>query len=59
MQQAIYNSTRTRNTNNKAPTARTAGLARRMAVRWDLAGVLTLMGSSAAYGVFALVHLGL
>ena len=59
MQQAITNSTRIQNMDSKAPTARTAGLARRVAGRWDLAGVLTLMGSSAAYGVFALLHLGL
>lgn len=32
------------------------GLGRWIARHWDLAGVLTLMGSSAAYGVYALTH---
>ena len=35
------------------------GLVRRIARRWDLVGVLALMGSSAAYAVYALMHLGL
>ena len=63
MQQAIYNSingisSQATNTTT-APAAWRAGLARRIAQRWDLVGVLTLMGSSAAYGVYALAHLGL
>lgn len=44
-------------------TARTAshraGVARWIACRWDMVGVLALMGSSAAYGMAALAHLGL
>ena len=75
MQQAIYNTTHNsiKATHNSikatqktiltmtttAPAARPMGLARRMAGRWDMVGVLALMGSSAAYGVFALAHLGL
>lgn len=35
------------------------GLARGIARRWELAGVLALMASSAVYGAFALAHLGL
>ncbi len=34
-----------------------AGLVRWIAHRWDLVGALALLGSSAAYGVFALAHL--
>ena len=68
MHQAIYNTTHnsikaTQKTiltmTTTAPAARPMGLARRMAGRWDMVGVLALMGSSAAYGVFALAHLGL
>lgn len=62
MQQAIYNSTRTQNTNNTkatAPAARPVGLVRWAATRWEMVGVLALMGSSAAYGAFALAHAGL
>ncbi len=66
MQQSIYNSIngnsltiQATKTNETAPTTRRASLARRLAQRWDLVGVLALMGSSAAYGAFALVHLGL
>lgn len=36
-----------------------AGLARWVSQRWELVGVLALLGSSAAYGVYALTHLGL
>ena len=36
-----------------------AGFGRWLAHRWDLVGVLTLIGSSAAYGVYTLTHLGL
>lgn len=36
-----------------------AGLVRWIARRWDLVGVLALLGSSAAYGAYALTHLGL
>ena len=61
MQQAIYNSSIQTNaaatTGTSAPKA--AGLLRWVARRWDLVGVLTLIGSSAAYGVFALAHVGL
>lgn len=67
MQQAITNSIRIQNTNNKATTGRAAnanapkaaGLVRWAAARWEMVGVLALMGSSAAYGVFALAHVGL
>jgi len=67
MQQAITNSTRIQNTNNTMRTGRAANanalkaasLVRWAAARWELAGVLALMGSSAAYGVFALAHVGL
>jgi len=60
MQQAIYSSIRIQNTNTAGVCApKAAGLLRWVARKWDLVGVLALMGSSAAYGVFALVHLGL
>ncbi len=63
MQQAIYNNSingaRTQNTGLTTAAARPSGLARWVAGRWDLVGVLALMGSSAAYGAFALAHLGL
>ena len=67
MQQAIYNSINgigiSIQTNAAAKTGagapKATGLLRWAASRWDLVGVLTLMGSSAAYGVFALAHLGL
>ena len=36
-----------------------AGFVRWLAHRWDLVGVVALIGSSAAYGVYALAHLGL
>lgn len=32
--------------------------ARTLARRWDLVGVLSLMASSAAYGIYALAHTG-
>ena len=65
MQQAIYNSIRIQNTNNTVATGRAAnapksmGLVRWAAARWEMVGVLTLMGSCATYGVFALAHVGL
>ena len=64
MQQAIYNSSinSSRNTNStamKPVAARPSGLRRWAAARWEMVGVLALMGSSAAYGVFALAHVGL
>ena len=37
---------------------RVARLRRTLARRWDLLGVLSLMATSAAYGVYALAHLG-
>ncbi len=64
MQQALYNNTVS--ISNPAQTAdvtpagtatRGAGMVRWIVRRWDLVGVLALMGSSAAYGVFALAHL--
>ena len=36
-----------------------AGFGRWLAHQWDLVGVVALIGSSAAYGVYALTHLGL
>jgi len=67
MQQAITNSIRIQTTNKATKTGRAgnanapkaAGLVRWAAARWELVGVLTLMGSSAAYGAFALAHVGL
>ncbi len=65
MQQAIYNNIHINNSGRTASAATTgtaahgAGLGRWIARRWDLVGVLALMGSSAAYGAFALAHLGL
>ncbi len=74
MQQSIYNSVynsvngningsgitiQATKTNKTTPTTRRASLAQRVAQRWDLVGVLMLMGSSAVYGAFALAHVGL
>ena len=63
MQQAIYNTIRIQNTNQAAitspATSRAAVVRRWVARKWDLVGVLALMGSSAAYGIFALAHVGL
>ena len=66
MQQAIYNnnssisnSGRTASADTTETAAHGAEIVRWIARRWDLVGVLTLMGSSAAYGVFALAHVGL
>ena len=61
MQQAIYNSITIQT--NRTDTATTTGsrrtnLVRRIAQTWDLAGVLALMASGAAYGVYALAHVG-
>ena len=36
-----------------------AGFVQWLAHRWDMVGMAALMGSSAAYGVYALAHLGL
>ena len=63
MQQAIYNSISDSDRTASAATTMTAfqaaGLLRWVSRKWDLVGVLALMGSSAAYGVFALAHQGL
>jgi len=69
MQQAIYSSisnvsishsSRTANVAKTSVTASlTAGVLRWVSRKWDLVGVVALMGSSAAYGVFALAHVGL
>ena len=58
MQQIIYR-TAIQNTAARTATAtsRRTGLTQWIAQKWDLAGVLALMASSAAYGVFALSHL--
>ena len=39
------------------PAVRKTSLRRHLARRWDLYGILTLMGSSAAYAAYALAHL--
>ena len=63
MQRAIYNNHLTlihlSQTGGTKTAKRSTGLVRRIAHRWDLVGVLALMGSSAAYAVYALMHLGL
>ena len=62
MQQAIYHSSNRiaiQTTKTTATGSGRTGLARRIMQSWDLYGVLALMGSSAAYGVFALARLGL
>ena len=65
MQQALYNNSSLSNSGRTAiaATAGTAahgtGVVRWVARRWDMVGVLALMGSSAAYGILALAHLGL
>ena len=69
MQQAMYNNIinvrisnpgRTANVAKTSVTASlTAGVLRWVGRKWDLVGVVALMGSSAAYGVFALAHVGL
>ena len=46
-------------TNQLGKTGMAARVLRWVNHKWDLVGVLTLMGASAAYGVFALMHLGL
>lgn len=58
MQQAIYNPLTLQSTTKTATTttSRQASLGRRLARTWELAGVLALMASSAAYGVFAIAH---
>ena len=50
MQQAIY-------TNVAFKTADRPTAAPRIPRHWDLYGVLALMASSAAYGLFSLLHL--
>ena len=60
MQQALYN--RTGISDPAATTGRAqrgTAVVRWVARRWELAGVLALMGSSAAYSAVALTHLGL
>lgn len=69
MQQAFYNTTTFRNDINSNVATKpalpgktvngSAGLVRWIARKWDLVGVLALIGSSAAYGVYALAHTGL
>ena len=64
MQQAIYNNSINNVSNNNSgrkaalPAMNGAALVRWMAHRWDLVGVLALIGSSAAYGTLARAHLG-
>ena len=61
MQQAIYNNSVINS--GRAASGKTiqpgANLVRWIARKWELVGVLALMGSSAAYGVFALARTGL
>ena len=63
MQQALYNSITSNGVTIQAKTNKTAtqraSLAQRLAQRWDMVGVLTLMTSSAAYGVYSLASVGL
>ena len=64
MQQSIYNNISIRSnidvqTKQPGKTSTAARVLRWVSHKWDLVGVLTLMGASAAYGVFALTHLGL
>lgn len=59
MQQALYNSIaiQVTKTNTAATTkSRRASFARRIAQKWDLVGVLALMASGAAYGMYAIAH---
>jgi len=61
MQQAIYNSINgigIQATKTITAGSRRSRLGRRVAQCWDLVGVLALMASGAAYGAFALTHLG-
>ena len=60
MQQALYS--RTDISDPAATTGRaqrSTAVVRWVARWWELAGVLALMGSSAAYSAVALTHLGL
>ena len=62
MQQAIYNPIcipTNPTAQTQTPAVRAARVLRWVSRKWDLVGVVALMGSSAAYGVFALAHLGL
>jgi hypothetical protein len=53
MQQAFYSSASIKTFRHSTSRVR------EITLKWDLAGVLALLGSSAAYGVFALSHTGL
>ena len=57
MQQALYNTLTTSTIKTAAPMAVRPNLARHLAQRWDLYGVLALMASSAAYALAAFAHL--
>ena len=65
MREAFYNHIGSSNPAAETGTAETGTAGRGKAVvrwvarRWEMIGVLALMGSSATYGVFALTHLGL
>lgn len=64
MQQAIYNNISIQanvgvQIKPAVKTNRVACILRWVGHKWDLVGVVTLMGTSAAYGVYALAHLGL
>ena len=63
MQQAIYTNTTPANIAVTAPAlpvrtvrSRKARLLRHLMLKWDLYGVLALLVSSAAYGVYAIAH---
>ena len=60
VQRVIYNTTAINTTTRTTASLKTAKpgaeLVRWIARKWDLVGVLTLLGSSTAYGVFALAH---
>ena len=59
MQQALYTNVAFKTSVRPIATPESSrlSLARRLAQRWDLYGVVALMASSAAYGLFSLLHL--
>ena len=57
MQQALYNTISTNGISGSAKTSKIGTrLVRWIATKWDMAAVIGLMVSTAAYGVFALAH---
>ncbi len=57
MQQAIYQNIAINQTADTTATTKRSRLSRQFAHQWDFYGVLALMASSAAYGIYALSHL--